>query len=546
MKNIIFIVLLLLFASSNLLLAGHINVDDPNLMKEAIDFLNASADYDTMILTVSGGVYTTHDTMFYEIKTPITILAAPGLAQKPIITHSDDSTSVLEMFRIYNDFTAEGVVFDGGREETHGMKYALRVGNSPDGSIMAKKGLNIKLRNCDFINLARYKDYLSGEGHALYFLKNIATVGTVLFEDCYFENISDEAIRMTETEKYATTRCLDTLIVRNCTFVNINAECVRFYADKDVNTPDAYVLLENCTVYNSAPRFCYLKNNAGAQVRNIIITNGRLSTRRLDRNDYVIEVQGVGSLVSHCDTLNLAFDPLAKREQVFRGTKGADEDWDTIWGFDPMQADPANGDFTLLPASHAYYSGNEGQALGDLRWATNEPTVLPFFVTIEGQGSILYDPPKQGQCYDPGTVVTMTAVPDSGWSFAQWSGDVSGTEAQITVTVDAGKNITATFVEGGTGVAARPATPAEYSLGQNYPNPFNPSTVIPFSLKKDGRVRLEVFDLLGRKVATVFDRQYKAGSHNAFFSGARLASGVYFYRLTCREFTDMKKMILAK
>jgi len=546
MKKLFFTSSMLLFLMTQFAMSGSIEVNDPNLMKQAIDFLNTSADFDTMYLTVPGGVYTTHDTLFYEIKTPITILAKPGLEEKPIITHSDDSTSVLEMFRIYNSLTVEGVIFDGGREETHGLKYALRVGNSPDESISAKKGLNIILRNCEFNNFAKNKDYVSGEGHALYFLKNINTVGKVLIENCSFDNISDEAIRMTETEKYATTRCLDTLIVRNSTFTNINAECVRFYADTDVNTEDAYVLVENCTVNNSAPRFCYIKNNAGTQVRNIIITNGRLSTKRLDRNDYTFEVQGVGSTLSHCDTLNLAFDPVTKREDVFRATKSAEKDAESMWGFDPLQADPANGDFTLLPGSHAYYSGNEGQALGDLNWATNEPTVIPFFMTVEGNGSITYNPVKDGQCYDPGTVVTMTAVPDSGWSFSGWSGDIAGGENPATVTVDAAKTITATFTEGGTGVNRASTLPINYDLGQNYPNPFNPSTTIPFALKKSGKVKLEVFDILGRKVATVINGRYEAGAHRIFFSGAHLAAGVYVYRLSTAEFTAAKKMTFVK
>ena len=88
---------------------GFINVDDPSLMKEAIDFANIRADIDTLFLTQPGGIYTTHDTLFYEIKRPVWILAKPGLAEMPIITHSDDSSDVLEMFRIYDDVTFEAL-----------------------------------------------------------------------------------------------------------------------------------------------------------------------------------------------------------------------------------------------------------------------------------------------------------------------------------------------------------------------------------------------------------------------------------------------------
>lgn len=523
---------------------GKIEVE-PNLFQQAINFLNTSADFDTMVLVTSGGVYTTRDTLEYEIIRPMTILAAEGLAEKPIITHSDDSTSVIRMFHCFNSLTIEGVVIDGGHEQSHGLKHGITVIPDPNGRHSIKKGLNLTFRNVDFINFFEDKDPTK-EGHALYFYRDIPQVGTVKFENCSFKNIMDEAIRMTETEKYATERVVDSLIVRDCTFENIDSECVRFYADTDTSTTDAVVIVENCTVNNSAPRFCYIKNNFGTQVRNIIVTNGRLSVRRPDRNDYVVEVQGRGSLVTNCDTLNLTFDPNAKRPDVFRGSKGGSVNNDLIWGFDPLFADPANGDFTLAPNSHAFYSGHDGGALGDRRWATATPTVIPFNVTIEGNGSVTYDPPKQGNCYDGGAHVTMTAVPDSGWTFAGWSGDVSGADLTVSVTVNAPTAITATFTQGATAVERTGAAPYDYELGQNYPNPFNPTTSIPFTLKREGRARLEIIDVLGRTVAVVFDRQYKAGSHRVVWDATNFAAGLYFYRLTTPEFTAINKMLYVK
>lgn len=521
---------------------GFIRVDDPSLMKEAIDFTNIRADIDTIYLTVPGGVYTTHDTLFYEIKQPTWILAWPGLPEKPIITHSDDSSSVLEMFRIYNDLTVEGVVFDGGRAETHGMKYALRVGNSPDGTIMAKKGLNITVRNCDFINIAQDKDPLK-QGNAIYFLRDINTVGKVLFENCYFENISDEAIRMTETEKYKTDRCLDTLIVRNSTFVNNGSECIRFYADTDEATQDAYVLIENLTIYNSATRVAYIKNNWGTIFRNVIVMNSHLSVRRQDRNDYVIEIQRPGSVLSHIDTLNMVFTNPSDR--TLRATKDGTEMVDTFWGFDPKFADPENGDFTLLPESHAYYAAHDGGALGDRRWATNTPTVIPFFLEIEGQGTVQLDPPIDGRSYDPGTVVTLTAVPDSGWVFAEWSGDLSGTQNPATVTVDAAKNITAKFAMA-TAVEEADVVPQEYRLEQNFPNPFNPQTTISFVLKKSGMVTLKIYDILGQERMTVVHEKLTAGQHTVTVDAQALPSGLYFYKLASGSFEAVRKMVVTK
>jgi hypothetical protein len=89
--------------------------------------------------------------------------------------------------------------------------------------------------------------------------------------------------------------------------------------------------------------------------------------------------------------------------------------------------------------------------------------------------------------------------------------------------------------------------PFKYSLDQNYPNPFNPSTAIKFSLPAAENVNLNVYNLLGQRVATlVSNQQFTAGVHTVNFDASRLASGVYFYRLETDGFTATKKMMLVK
>jgi hypothetical protein len=90
------------------------------------------------------------------------------------------------------------------------------------------------------------------------------------------------------------------------------------------------------------------------------------------------------------------------------------------------------------------------------------------------------------------------------------------------------------------------AEPGAYALGQNYPNPFNPSTTIQFSLPRDSHVTLEVFDLLGKRVATLVDAVRPAGNYSERLDGARLASGVYFYRLSAGNFTAAHRMVLLR
>lgn len=89
--------------------------------------------------------------------------------------------------------------------------------------------------------------------------------------------------------------------------------------------------------------------------------------------------------------------------------------------------------------------------------------------------------------------------------------------------------------------------PLTFKLKQNYPNPFNPSTNISYDLPETADVRLEVFNTIGAKVATLIHEQKPAGTHTARFDASSLASGMYLYRLTANgNVISIKKMILIK
>ncbi len=93
-------------------------------------------------------------------------------------------------------------------------------------------------------------------------------------------------------------------------------------------------------------------------------------------------------------------------------------------------------------------------------------------------------------------------------------------------------------------VADNGTLPNSYDLSQNYPNPFNPSTSIQFSLVTDGKVKLAVYNTVGKEVAVLVNGNMNAGSHTIDWQPENVSSGVYFYRLTAGEFTATKKMIL--
>jgi hypothetical protein len=88
--------------------------------------------------------------------------------------------------------------------------------------------------------------------------------------------------------------------------------------------------------------------------------------------------------------------------------------------------------------------------------------------------------------------------------------------------------------------------PAEVTLWQNYPNPFNPRTTIRFGLPLEERVRIEVYDVLGRRVTTIANDVYAAGVHMVEFNGQALASGVYFVRMSAGSVIHTRKMTLIK
>ncbi len=93
--------------------------------------------------------------------------------------------------------------------------------------------------------------------------------------------------------------------------------------------------------------------------------------------------------------------------------------------------------------------------------------------------------------------------------------------------------------------------PEDYFLSPNYPNPFNPVTTIAFGLPSAGRVRLEVFNLLGQKVVVLLDERMPAGVHEISWhggtdDGVEVSSGVYFYRLETAGFGQTRKMLLIK
>ena len=91
----------------------------------------------------------------------------------------------------------------------------------------------------------------------------------------------------------------------------------------------------------------------------------------------------------------------------------------------------------------------------------------------------------------------------------------------------------------------------EFALGRSYPNPFNAEVAIPFQVARAGRVRLEIFNLVGQRVRLLVDEERPVGFYRMIWdgrdgAGRAVASGVYFYRLQAGERTASRRMLLLK
>ena len=97
-----------------------------------------------------------------------------------------------------------------------------------------------------------------------------------------------------------------------------------------------------------------------------------------------------------------------------------------------------------------------------------------------------------------------------------------------------------------TNVKNQSVHPSSFNLCQNYPNPFNPTTKIKYQIPGLSKVKLTVYDVLGREVKTLVNEEKSAGNYEVEFDGTNLTSGIYFYKIETEKFSDTKKFVLLK
>ena len=211
---------------------------------------------------------------------------------------------------------------------------------------------------------------------------------------------------------------------------------------------------------------------------------------------------------------------------------------------------------TGAPISRSEYSF--GQVRSDADFQTDDgPTLHPlstpvtvgstFFVSVDfGQyglsgagdlaiGTTDFTGARVPQVWDQLSNGAWANTSDA-WSFG---GSAGGDGVQLWVKALA--RVTSTTAD-----EQAPELPTTAVLEPNYPNPFNPATSIGFTVPAAGRVRLLVFDMLGRQVATLMDEHRSAGTHAVSFDASTLPSGIYMYRLETAQTAISRTMTLIK
>ena len=201
----------------------------------------------------------------------------------------------------------------------------------------------------------------------------------------------------------------------------------------------------------------------------------------------------------------------------------------------------AAGDSLIFAEAYCTYIDENDQL--EILYSTNGGTTYTSLIILDGglSGPLVTAPPSLDPWLEPNA---------SEWKFQRLSLPIGTNKLSFNGISAYGNNlfIDSIYVKNAiTGITPiGNMIPGVYSLEQNYPNPFNPVTNIRFSIPKQGNVKLEIIDILGREVAVLLNDFKTAGFYTVDFNAGELASGTYLYRITSGNFTETKKMLLLK
>jgi hypothetical protein len=473
--------------------AGH------DSLKNALTFIN---DDEIIELVTDGGLYTNSSDL--EIMNSITIRATTGLSDKPVICQTDPSASTRSVIVIKDggSLNLKGVELDGMAGTATPAKYLIRTDDVP-----MTESYNLIIDSCYFHDV-------SIDGNGNFFRAYEGTFADLIkITNTMFTNCGKEGIRLKDEPSQSMNYNVENFEVSNCTFWNIPKEAIYIYGGDDVNfTPSPTIRIDHCTFdncgYDSAviirPDEC-----DDSYISNSIISNNTNSTT-------AVTLFGDQAAIAYCDMFEVGDIELNR-----------------------------NASITLPGHSLVLNKASDGSSMGDLRWAVNPRSFVTLTLAFFGEGTITADPDSNGLDYSLGTVVTLTAIPSTGYEFVQWGADASGTNPVTQITMDSDKDVVAVF-QPIVSVEDDAVIPGEFQLYQNYPNPFNPSTIIKYGVPTASIVKLDIYNMNGEHLENIVNDFHSPGYYKISWTANGLPSGTYFIRLISDNKMLAKKILLIK
>lgn len=282
------------------------------------------------------------------IDKPLWIQASAGLSQKPIIRHTNlsSSTRILFELRSGSALILKGLDLDGMAGTSTPAKYLIRTDDDPfSGSY------KLIVDDCILRDVS-----INGDGN--FFRAYAGTFAdTIIFKHCLFTNSGKEGIRLKDESSGSGKYNVKYFEVSNSTFWNIPKEAIYIYGgDENPDTPGPTVLIDHCTMdnigYDNAPML-NLKDVDNALLVSSIFSNS-------PANSLSIRLDGANSKIHYSNIFNIGQIELNRGAVIGNG----------MLQVDPLYADPSNGNFTLAPNSPVHGKAFDFKAMGDLRWVT--------------------------------------------------------------------------------------------------------------------------------------------------------------------------------
>ena len=188
----------------------------------------------------------------------------------------------------------------------------------------------------------------------------------------------------------------------------------------------------------------------------------------------------------------------------------------------------------------------------------SDKTITAFFLTlnctltvnVDGNGAVVKNP--DSPFYPRNSAVELTAVPDSGWRFDHWGGNLWGSQSPDTIIMNGDKTVTAYFLEDGY-VEEDQAEKMQVTFLDVYPNPFSEKIEIKFSVGRSAKsVELKIYDVTGQLIRDFSINQLTNQLVNKIIwdgrddAGEKVSSGIYFLKFSTENCREIKKLLLLR